>query len=745
MAPSSTLNNWHQEFTKFLPAFKILPYWGNINQRKDLRLYWTQSNISSSNSAPFHVLVTSYQLILSDVAYFEKINWQYIILDEAQALKSSNSLRWKTLLNFRCRNRLLLTGTPVQNTMAELWSLLHFIMPALFDSQAEFHDWFSRDIENHIENKAKVDQFHLQRLHLVLKPFILRRLKSEVEHELTAKVEVKIVCDLSPRQKNIYEKLQKNLNVASFLSENTTCRSLALYNLVMQFRKVCNHPDLFQERKPKSSFYHKISEVSLPKLIFNEMITLKKVNCFYTDLNIHNCDHINLSMNQSENTFSFLSFLGLSIGDYHKIFNDFGIIQILKLCSDQCNKNRLRYVRKHFFKLIDSKYSFNIISTNDKMRAFENTCSYKLFNITSNQFNTLQSNTVKYYVKLNSEKVLKKVSRNEKTPFLSLLNHIYLPVIISPPQSLYCSHFSFFYKQIIETPLPFQSESNVFINFPLRDQFITDSAKMIALDNLLSKLKIEGHRVLIYSQMTKMIDILEDYMVMRKLKYLRVDGSSGISSRRDKVADFQTSSDIFAFLLSTRAGGVGINLTAADTVIFYDSDWNPSMDQQAMDRAHRLGQKKQVTVYRLVCKDTVDERILERAEEKNIIQKMVISDDTSGMVKPSEVASLLADDKRILDEVIKEDQKQKYRFKKQVNRNSDIDNRFDFDFMQNIHSNLIEEASSSCAGSSKQLVASKASKRGRPKSENSSGLSSHRLKRNLSSPKTSHKKLAKLN
>lgn len=113
-----------------------------------------------------------------------------------------------------------------------------------------------------------------------------------------------------------------------------------------------------------------------------------------------------------------------------------------------------------------------------------------------------------------------------------------------------------------------------------KEKMITDSDKMVALDRLLAKLKREGHRVLVYSQMTRMIDILEDFMVYRRHKYIRLDGSSRISERRDMVDDFQTKSDIFVFLLSTRAGGLGINLTAADTVIFYDSDWNPTVDQQ---------------------------------------------------------------------------------------------------------------------------------------------------------------------
>jgi DNA helicase INO80 len=188
-----------------------------------------------------------------------------------------------------------------------------------------------------------------------------------------------------------------------------------------------------------------------------------------------------------------------------------------------------------------------------------------------------------------------------------------------------------------------------YIDIPDKERLITDSHKMVVLDRLLTRLKLEGHRVLIYSQMTKMIDLLEEFMTHRRHKYIRLDGSSRISERRDMVNDFQTKSEIFVFLLSTRAGGLGINLTAADTVIFYDSDWNPTVDQQAMDRAHRLGQTKQVTVYRLIVKGSIEERILQRAHEKSEIQKMVISggDFKIDTLKPKEVVSLILDDEEM--------------------------------------------------------------------------------------------------
>jgi DNA helicase INO80 len=175
------------------------------------------------------------------------------------------------------------------------------------------------------------------------------------------------------------------------------------------------------------------------------------------------------------------------------------------------------------------------------------------------------------------------------------------------------------------------------MHIPEPQRLIFDSGKLAMLDGLLERLKREGHRCLIYFQMTRMIDLMEEYMIFRQYRYLRLDGDTRLEDRRDMVMDWQTKlvmltpsplptsnpadwriyrDDYFCFLLSTRAGGLGINLTAADTVIFYECDWNPSNDAQAMDRAHRLGQTRQVTVYRLITRGTIDQRIIQMAGVK---------------------------------------------------------------------------------------------------------------------------------
>uniref|UniRef100_A0A8P4G1L6 Chromatin-remodeling ATPase INO80 n=1 Tax=Dicentrarchus labrax TaxID=13489 RepID=A0A8P4G1L6_DICLA len=273
ISPASTLNNWHQEFTRFVPKFKVLPYWGNPHDRKVIRKFWSQKTLYTQN-APFHVVITSYQLVVQDVKYFQRVKWQYMVLDEAQALKSSTSVRWKILLQFQCRNRLLLTGTPIQNTMAELWALLHFIMPTLFDSHEEFNEWFSKDIESHAENKSAIDENQLSRLHMILKPFMLRRIKKDVENELSDKIEILTYCQLTSRQRLLYQALRNKISIEDLLqssmgtAQQSHSTTSSLMNLVMQFRKVCNHPDLFERQETRSPFHMSLKPYVMSKFLY---------------------------------------------------------------------------------------------------------------------------------------------------------------------------------------------------------------------------------------------------------------------------------------------------------------------------------------------------------------------------------------------------------------------------------------------------------------------------------------------
>uniref|UniRef100_A0A673LVX3 Chromatin-remodeling ATPase INO80 n=1 Tax=Sinocyclocheilus rhinocerous TaxID=307959 RepID=A0A673LVX3_9TELE len=359
ISPASTLNNWHQEFSRFVPKFKVLPYWGNPHDRKVIRKFWSQKTLYTQN-APFHVVITSYQLVVQDVKYFQRVKWQYMVLDEAQALKSSTSVRWKILLQFQCRNRLLLTGTPIQNTMAELWALLHFIMPTLFDSHEEFNEWFSKDIESHAENKSAIDENQLSRLHMILKPFMLRRIKKDVENELSDKIEILTYCQLTSRQRLLYQALKNKISIEDLLqssmgtSQQAHSTTSSLMNLVMQFRKVCNHPDLFERQEIRSPFHMSLKPFIMSKFLFRHAIIRTsdhgKTNLKQTLLSPFSAQHIQQSLfhrktDDEGSSYSFLRFIDVSPAEMSNIMLQGTLVRWLAVYLSFKSAYRLHHSR----------------------------------------------------------------------------------------------------------------------------------------------------------------------------------------------------------------------------------------------------------------------------------------------------------------------------------------------------------------------------------------------------------------
>ena len=706
VAPASTLHNWEQEIRKFVPEFKILPYWGSAADRKVLRKFWDRKHSTYKKEASFHVCVTSYQLVVSDVAYFQKMKWQYMILDEAQAIKSSQSSRWKCLLSFHCRNRLLLTGTPIQNNMQELWALLHFIMPSLFDSHDEFSEWFSKDIESHAQSNTKLNEDQLKRLHMILKPFMLRRVKKHVQKELGDKIELDVFCDLTYRQRAYYTNLRNQISIMDLIEKATLGDdndSGTLMNLVMQFRKVCNHPDLFERADTTSplAFSHfgetasfvregndvtvkystrNLIDYSLPVRVWQGDGRLNKASADNVKagwrnkalnhmMNIFTPDNIREGMEGSD-TFSWLRFADASPGDVYKATHS-GIVA--RAADAVARKDRLGRLAVAYSEPEDKDY----------------TPGHALFLIKERQ-------NRQPLAEITGEGILRNLMNVARVKYnhlgLGRLEQAARPPASAPPIGVVCNDpstsfereqafFNVGVRRILYGPNPVEQKALIKQNIrpafmppakmlpapdnekkrfnnitvPSMRRFVTDSGKLAKLDELLFKLKNEGHRVLLYFQMTRMIDLMEEYLTYRNYKYCRLDGSTKLEDRRDTVHDFQTRPEIFIFLLSTRAGGLGINLTTADTVIFYDSDWNPTIDSQAMDRAHRLGQTKQVTVYRLITRGTIEERIRKRALQKEEVQRVVIqgggaSVDFSGRRAPEnrnrDIAMWLADDEQ---------------------------------------------------------------------------------------------------
>lgn len=668
VTPASTLHNWVNEIAKFVPQFKILPYWGNANDRKVLRRFWDRKNFRYGKDSPFHVMITSYQMVVSDSAYLQKMKWQYMILDEAQAIKSSQSSRWKNLLSFHCRNRLLLTGTPIQNSMQELWALLHFIMPSLFDSHDEFNEWFSRDIESHAEANTKLNQQQLRRLHMILKPFMLRRVKKNVQSELGDKIEIDVLCDLTQRQAKLYQVLKSQVSTAYDAIENAAGSDEAssdqsLINTVMQFRKVCNHPDLFERADITSPFcfsefgqtaaVYKSDEIAeviysstnpikyhLPRLIYEDLILPNYHNNIASFAKLVNYSMNIFSLVDNRDLCEELSYItGVEPSQFSQIAHESIVKRAVRFSTEKDLEKKNESVPFEEDEFRSNIRDLNIPERINRLEKLSNITTggvlQSLLNVKGKVFEDQYFDSMRpascpaasappiSIEVLGSSHVINELNRELFDPTISQALSDISPITQ--------------YKMHIEKGIPtdefpvsglYPDSLNKYfsshISMPSMDRFITESAKLKKLDELLVQLKKEGHRVLIYFQMTRMMDLMEEYLTYRRYQHIRLDGSSKLEDRRDLVHDWQTRPELFVFLLSTRAGGLGINLTAADTVIFYDSDWNPTIDSQAMDRAHRLGQTRQVTVYRLLVKGTIEERMRDRAKQKEHVQQVVM-------------------------------------------------------------------------------------------------------------------------
>ncbi|XP_063789100.1 helicase SRCAP [Pseudophryne corroboree] len=279
IVPTSVILNWEMELKRWCPSFKILTYYGSQKERKLKRQGWTKANA-------FHVCITSYKLVLQDHQAFRRKNWRYLILDEAQNIKNFKSQRWQSLLNFNSQRRLLLTGTPLQNSLMELWSLMHFLMPHVFQSHREFKEWFSNPLTGMIEGSQEYNEGLVRRLHKVLRPFLLRRIKLDVEKQMPKKYEHVIYCRLSKRQRFLYD---------DFMAQAATRETLAsghfmsVINILMQLRKVCNHPNLFDPRPIHSPFITSTICYTVPSLVLH---ALQRHPLEHVDFSL--CDLINM-------------------------------------------------------------------------------------------------------------------------------------------------------------------------------------------------------------------------------------------------------------------------------------------------------------------------------------------------------------------------------------------------------------------------------------------------------------------
>ncbi|GCC35375.1 hypothetical protein chiPu_0013858 [Chiloscyllium punctatum] len=469
--PLSTLPNWVSEFKRFTPEIPVLLYHGNQKDRlQSLRKIHKRQG--SLHILP--VVITSYEIAMRDRKHFQNCHWKYLIVDEGHRIKNLNCRLIQELKRFNTDNKLLLTGTPLQNNLAELWSLLNFLLPDVFDDLKSFESWF--DITSITENVEDIvaseqEQNILHMLHQILTPFLLRRLKSDVTLEIPPKREVVVYAPLSKKQESFYTAIV-NKTISTLLGQES------------------------KQEKPQ------LTPTGRPKRRSRKLV------------------------------------------NYTEDYDDDDLEKMIAVVQQNAHEQR---------------------------------------------------------------PVLDVYTPQDKEVHLKLQNVLML-------LRKCCNH-----PYLIEYPLDPKTQE-----FKIDEQLVKSSGKFLILDRMLPELQRRGHKVLIFSQMTSMLDILMDYCYLRDYKYSRLDGSMSYVMREENINNFNSDPEVFIFLLSTRAGGLGINLTAADTVIIYDSDWNPQADLQAQDRCHRIGQTKPVVVYRLVTANTIDEKIVEKATAKRRLEKMVI-------------------------------------------------------------------------------------------------------------------------
>ncbi|WCJ28793.1 SNF2 domain-containing protein / helicase domain-containing protein [Euphorbia peplus] len=635
VVPTSVMLNWETEFLKWCPAFKILTYFGSAKERKFKRQGWLKPN-------SFHVCITTYRLVIQDSKVFKRKKWKYLILDEAHLIKNWKSQRWQTLLNFNSKRRILLTGTPLQNDLMELWSLMHFLMPHVFQSHQEFKDWFCNPISGMVEGQERVNKEVVDRLHNVLRPFLLRRLKRDVEKQLPMKHEHVIFCRLSKRQRNLYEDFIASSETQATLSSSNF---FGMISIIMQLRKVCNHPDLFEGRPIISSLDMEGIDIQLSSAICSMLshdpfstVNLDDLGLLFTyhDFNMPSWEF------EEVNAIATPSILikeraklddTLESGPHYKQWKKLPETNIFEEIRKAVVEERLRDVQARAESIAwwnslrcqkKPTYSTTLRELVTIKSPVDKICQHKVDRL-----------SYSYSSKL-AEVILSPVERFQRMMDVVESFMFAIPAARAPVPSCWCSKrgtsaflHPTYKEKCSEILLPLLSPIRPAIvrrqvYFPDRRLIQFDCGKLQELAVLLRRLKSGGHRALIFTQMTKMLDILEAFINLYGYTYMRLDGSTQPEERQTLMQRFNTNPKIFLFILSTRSGGVGINLFGADTVIFYDSDWNPAMDSQAQDRCHRIGQTREVHIYRLISESTIEENILKKANQKRALDDLVI-------------------------------------------------------------------------------------------------------------------------
>ena len=507
-------------------------------------------------------------------------------------------------------------------------------------------------MNNIIEGNTNRNEDLINRLHGIIRPFVLRRLKKDVEKQLPGKFEHIVQCSLSRRQMFLYEEFMSRSSTRSALQKGGNY--MGMMNVLMQLRKVCNHPDLFEPRSIITPF-------------FTSPLTIVTASCITRAL-----ERTNIFQVVSPHLFHPLWSSGCGIPSFQESLKQDGY-QTTELARLQVNSDVLLNIAAEssgddpeadstdnphlfrFFKKIWDKSKNEKINTKKLQGSINSTrcqCISFLYpsalqdaiNVDLSFSDDSNINEIDYsQISSTPSQLLEmKKSQEERSASLDRLieNFVFcVPKAAAKKPTLFSGNSDNFSERIekelsVVIAEPFQTihapfhkaQARLTSFFPDKKLVQFDAGKLQALAQLLRKLKSGNHRVLIFTQMSKMLDILETFLNLNGHTYLRLDGGTGVDKRQRLMDRFNNDDKLFCFILSTRSGGLGINLTGADTVVFYDSDWNPAMDAQAQDRAHRIGQTRDVHIYRLVTEHTIEENILFKAKQKRQLDFLVMDE-----------------------------------------------------------------------------------------------------------------------
>ncbi|XPS78550.1 Putative ATPase [Ascochyta lentis] len=532
-APLSTTSNWVAEFEKWTPSIPVMLYHGDKKERENLR----KTRLKNPGTKDFPVVVTSYEICMNDRKFLTHFGWQFIIIDEGHRIKNLDCRLIRELQQFQSANRLLITGTPLQNNLVELWSLLHFLLPTVFDKLSTFESWFDfsglKDKSNFEQLLSEERQQYLVKsLHAVLKPFLLRRVKTDVEALMPKKREYVLYAPLTPMQRELYQAILDGTS-RSYLEDKAV-----------------------------------------------ERLSVGLASRSGTPLSIRSTNNLKRKVVSGANTpkkSAKSSRAGTPV-------------------SVASTRSRGR-AKRSYEELSDDEY-FAGIDKEDN---------------TPEKEEELDSEGEDERIRAATFEIAKRQLLQKKlgNPIMQLR------LCCNSPYNF----FNPFLKAEVEDGETFASDTEI------DETIVSTSGKMLLLDSLLPPLINDGHKVLIFSQFTTTLDLIGQYLTLRSWSHARIDGSVAQSERQAQILAFNKSNSkdgTNIFILSTRAGGQGINLAAADTVVLFDSDWNPQQDLQAMDRAHRIGQTRNVIVYRFATRNTVEQKLLESAEAKRRLEKLVI-------------------------------------------------------------------------------------------------------------------------